>query len=270
MARLLWLLVALALPALAAPEPGPAPDPYPRAAEAYLVTVNGAVLWARAPDRALPPASLTKIMTALLVLDDWQPDALVTVSATAAAATGSHLGLRKGEQLRMSDAFNALLVTSANDACLALAEHAAGSVPAFVARMNRRARELKLTATTFINPCGLDAPGHESSVSDLYTLSMLAMAKPEFARAVAQANVIVTTVAGRRFERRSGNLLLGRVAGAVGVKSGYTSGSGKCLVALVRRGDDEVAVLLLNAPDRWWSASVLVGDAFAALDASRR
>ena len=129
MAQLLWLLVALALPALAAPEPGPAPDPYPRAAAAYLVTVNGAV---------------------------------------------------------------------------------------------------------------------------------------------SQANVIVTTVAGRRFERRSGNLLLGRVAGAVGVKSGYTSRAGKCLVALVRRGDDEVAVLLLNAPDRWWSASVLVDDSFAALDASRR
>jgi D-alanyl-D-alanine carboxypeptidase (penicillin-binding protein 5/6) len=96
------------------------------------------------------------------------------------------------------------------------------------------------------------------------------MQAPEIARAVALRSVDVRTLDGRRLRKASGNLLLGRVEGAVGVKSGFTSRAGKCLAALVRRGSDEVAVVLLNAPDRWWAASILIDDAFAALDAARR
>lgn len=245
-------------------------DPYPKAAAAYLVTVNGVVLWQRAPERALPPASLTKIMTALVLLDDWRPEAVVTVSARAAAATGSRLGLRAGDGLRFVDAFDALLVSSANDACLALAEHAAGSVEAFVARMNARARALDLDATTFENPCGLDAPGHLSTARDLQRLATRAMQAREIARAVALPAVEVRTVGGRVLRKASGNQLLGRVPGAVGIKTGYTNRAGKCLAALVRRGSDEVSLILLDAPDRWWAASILIDDAFAALDAARR
>jgi len=247
-----------------------APDPYPKAAAAYLVVVNGAVLWARAEGEPLPPASLTKIMTALLLLEEWAPEAVITVSPLAASASGSRLGLRAGDQLRAGDALTALLVASANDVCVALAEHAAGSVSAFVARMNRKAAQLKLTATRFRNPCGLDAEGHVASAADLLRLSRLAMTNAEFSRIAGQAAAAVTTVSGRRFDLTSGNLLLGRVSGAVGIKSGFTARAGKCLAALVRRGDDEVLIILLNAPNRWWSAAVLVDDAFAALDASRR
>jgi D-alanyl-D-alanine carboxypeptidase (penicillin-binding protein 5/6) len=209
-------------------------------------------------------------MTALVLLEQWAPQATVNVSPLAAGATGSRLGLAAGDQLRFGDALTALLVASANDVCLALAEHAAGTVSDFVLRMNRKAEQLKLTATRFRNPCGLDAEGHVSSVTDLLRLSRLAMDNREFAAIVGQTGAVVTTLAGRRFQLTSGNLLLGRVAGAVGIKSGFTSRAGKCLAALVRRGDDEVAVVLLNAPNRWWSAAVLVEDAFAALDASRR
>lgn len=267
------LLVACGLLGLTLPGLGPllaaVPDPYPRAAVAYVITVNGVVVWARAPERSLPPASLTKIMTALVLLDRWTPDALVDVSTLAASATGSRLGLVAGEQLRAADALTALLVGSANDACLALAEHAAGSVAGFVGRMNRKAVDLKLSATRFRNPCGQDAEGHVSSATDLARLSGVAMASADFARIVAQATAVVTTVGGRRFELRSGNQLLGRVPGIAGIKSGFTNRGGKCLAALVRRDDDEVLVILLNAPNRWWSASVLIDDAFAALDASR-
>lgn len=247
-----------------------AADPYPKAAEAYLVLVNGVVLWQRAPERALPPASLTKLMTALVLLDDWRPEAVVNVSARAASATGSRLGLRAGEQLRFVDAFDALLVGSANDACLALAEHAAGSVEAFVARMNERARALALAATHFENPCGLDAPRHLSSARDLQRIATRAMQAPELARAVALPAVEVRTLAGRVLRKPSGNLLLGRVRGAVGIKTGYTNRAGNCLAALVRRGKDEVSLVLLDAPDRWWAVSILIDDAFAALDAARR
>ncbi len=269
------LLGCLLLTATAARTAPPAPsaaidDPYPRAAAAYLVIVNGVVLWQRAPERALPPASLTKIMTALVLLEDWQPEAVVRVSPLAAAATGSRLGLRAGEALRLSDAFDALLVSSANDACLALAEHAAGSVEGFVARMNEKAEAMKLTASTFRNPCGLDAPGHLSSVRDLQALATRAMQEPEFARAVALPELEIQTLAGRTIRKPSGNLLLGRVPGAVGIKTGFTSRAGKCLAALVRRGGDEVSLVMLDAPDRWWAASILIDDAFAALDAARR
>ena len=234
------------------------------------MVVNGVVLWQHAPERALPPASLTKIMTALVLLDDWQPEAIVRVSPHAAAATGSRAGLRAGEELRFTDAFDALLVYSANDACLALAEHAAGTVEKFVARMNETAKALKLGATSFRNPCGLDAPGHLSTVRDLQALATRAMASPAFARAVGLPELEIRTLAGRAIRKPSGNLLLGRVPGAVGVKTGFTSRAGKCLAALVRRGSDEVSLVMLDAPDRWWAASILIDDAFAALDAARR
>lgn len=245
-------------------------DPYPRAAAAYLVVVDGVELWGHAPDRALPPASLTKLMTALVLLEHWQPEAIVTVGPEAAAAPGSRIGLRAGDRLRLADAFDALLVASANDACLALAEHAAGSVERFVERMNRKAEALSLRATRFRNPCGLDAPGHLSSARDIHRLARHAMAEPELARAVAKRSVALRTLDGRRLGKPNGNHLLGRVPGAVGIKSGFTSRAGKCLAALVRRGEDEVTVILLDAPDRWWAASILIEDAFAALAAARR
>jgi D-alanyl-D-alanine carboxypeptidase (penicillin-binding protein 5/6) len=245
-------------------------DPYPKAAAAYLVVVDGVELWGHAPDRALPPASLTKLMTALVLLERWEPEAIVEVGPTAAAATGSRIGLRAGDRLRFADAFDALLVASANDACLALAEHAAGSVERFVERMNRKAGALALRATRFRNPCGLDAPDHRSTARDLHRLARHAMAQPELARAVAQPEVVLQTLAGRHLAKPSSNLLLGRVPGAVGIKSGFTRRAGKCLAALVRRGGDEVTVILLDAPDRWWAASILIEDAFAALDAARR
>lgn len=254
----------------AAPSVPEADDPYPKAALAYLVTVNGALLWAHAPDRPLPPASLTKIMTGLLLVERWRPDDVVVVGREAANATGSRLGLREGEQIRYADAFAALLVASANDACLALAAHAEGSVDRFVERMNRRAAELGLRATVFRNPCGLDAPGHVASGRDLLVLAKHAMRHPEFARSVASSEVELRTLGGRRLRKPAGNLLIGRVPGAIGVKTGFTNRAGKCLAAIVRRGSDEVVVILLNAPDRWWSASILIDDAFAALDAARR
>ncbi len=245
-------------------------DPYPRAAAAYLVAVNGVVLWAREPQQPLPPASLAKLMTALVLAEQQQAKGTAEVSRLAAAATGSRLGLRAGDQLHFSDAFDALLVASGNDVCLALAEHAAGSVAAFVTRMNERARQFGLTATRFANPCGLDAPGQVASAADLHALVRLAMAVPAIAHAVALPAVDIQTLGGRRLRKSNSNLLIGRVPGAVGVKSGFTNRAGKCLTALVRRGSDEVLIVLLNAPNRWWSAQVLIDDAFAALDASRR
>jgi D-alanyl-D-alanine carboxypeptidase (penicillin-binding protein 5/6) len=257
------LLLAAAGPAAGAEGPAPV-DRFPEAAASYLVEVQGRPLWARAPDAPRLPASLTKIMTALLVLEaGGKPEEWVLVSPRAARETGTRLGLRAGERIRAGDALAATLVASANDACLALAEHVAGSAGAFVDRMNRRAAALGLAATTFENPCGHDAPGQRSSASDLLRLTRAALALPEFRRLVAREEVSLATRDGRSLRGRTGNALLGRLDGAAGVKSGFTPGAGKCLVALVERDGVEVLAVLLDAGGRWWTASALLEEALA-------
>ena len=240
------------------------PDPFPRAGRAYLVVVGGVEAWARAADEARPPASLTKIMTGLLALEaGGDPGAWVEISPRAAAQTGSRLGLSPGEALRAEDAVAATLVASANDACLALATHVGGSEAAFVARMNARARALGLRHTRFANPCGFDAPGHAASARDLVTLTRAALAHPGFRSLVGREGGEVTTRAGRRIAFRASNVLLGRVEGVRGVKSGYTARAGRCVAVLAERDGVEVLLVLLDAHDRWWTAAALVEEAFA-------
>lgn len=263
----LLLGAALALPAAApAAEASTAPDRYPRAAASYLVSVDGRIVWAREPDTPRPPASLTKIMTALILLENqWNPEAEISVSRTAAAATGSRAGLRAGETARAGDLLAVMLVASANDACLALAERASGSAAAFVTLMNERAQALGLTATHFENPCGHDAPGQRSSARDLLTLAQKALENPEFARLAAMPSLTFKTMQGRSIKKESANKLIGRVEGVTGVKSGYTPKAGKCVVVYAQRGATRVFIVLLDSADRWWTAAGLT---YAAFDAA--
>jgi D-alanyl-D-alanine carboxypeptidase (penicillin-binding protein 5/6) len=259
------LIVAAALPAAAAegtPRGGPA-DRFPRAGASYLVLRDGAVLWARHAHTPLPPASLTKLMTALVAVEQgWAPDAWIRVSARAARATGARIGLRQGEQIRTADALAATLVASGNDACLALAEHVAGTAEAFVARMNQRAAELGLAGTRFENPCGHDDAHHRSTARDLAALTRSVLAVPLLREVVARERVVLTTRSGRRIEAATRNSLLGRVRGLTGVKTGTTQAAGRCVIARAERGGTEVLVVLLDAPDRWWTAAALVEAAF--------
>lgn len=266
-------MLPLVLCAILAAAPGagvsaPPEDRFPRAAASYLVEVDGRPLWARAPDAPRPPASLTKLMTALVAADAAvDPEGWVEVSPAAARATGSRLGLRAGEALRAGDALLATLVGSANDACLALAEHVGGGKARFVARMNARAEALGLRGTRFADPCGHDAPGHRSTARDLARLSRAVLAVPELRRLVALERAEVTTRAGRAIEVRTRNAFLGRVEGARGLKTGFTAKAGRCLAALVEREGVEVLLVLLDADDRWWTAAGLVE---AAFDEARR
>ena len=263
------LLAAAAVAAAPAPSPAPT-DPFPHAAASYVVAIDGRIVWERDADTPRLPASLTKIMTALLLVErDWDPAARVTVTPRAAGASGSRAGLKAGDVLSARDLLTAMLVTSANDACVALAEHAAGSAPAFVARMNARAAEMGLTATRFSNPCGHDDPGQRSSAHDLRRLAEAAMARPEIASIVPLSQATIRTEGGRKIQVKTGNHLLGRCEGAYGVKTGYTPGAGKCLVATVQRGGTKVLVVLLDAADRWWTASGLIEMAFDEAAARR-
>ncbi len=256
-------LASLAVPRAWSAEPI---DLFPRAAAAYVVAVDGEVRWAREADARRAPASLAKILTALVLLDTgWQPDAWVAIGPRAAGVEGSRLGLRSGERVRAGALLEAALVASANDACLALAEQAGqGDVRRFVARMNARAADLGMRDSHFAHPCGLDDPTQYTTPNDLLRLARAAMRLPAFARIVALRGGTLRTERGRRLGFRASNALLGRYEGADGVKTGQTRRAGKCVIAHVRRQGTEVFVVLLDAPDRWWSAVILADEVFDA------
>ena len=240
-------------------------DLFPRAATAYLVAVNGEPLWARAPQVRRPVGSLTKLLAALCLLETgWDADAVVTVSPRAAGTNGARLGLRAGEQARAGDLLTAMLVASSNDACLALAEHATQAVYVFVARMNARAARLGMRDSHFEHPCGLDHVGQVSTAVDLLLLAQAVYAEPRLMRVVSQRRGKIRTLQGRRLPYHSSNLLLGRLEGAVGLKTGTTSQAGHCLIATARRGSDTVTVVLLDSADRWSTASILIEEGFRA------
>lgn len=240
-------------------------DPFPAAASAYLVSVDGRPLWAHQPDLALPPASLTKLMTALLVLEHGHLQQMVRISPAATREGGSRLGLRSGEKMRVAELLAAAILQSANDACHALAEHVTASEKDFVVLMNRRAAELGMRNTRFANACGHDHPAHRSSARDLARLAERVLSHPGFARLVAQTELDIQDADARRSHRLSNsNQLIGRYPGAIGVKTGYTRQAGKCLIVLATRGERRVLLVLLNASERWWTASAMLDRAFAA------
>ncbi|MGZ8463542.1 MAG: D-alanyl-D-alanine carboxypeptidase family protein [Candidatus Deferrimicrobiaceae bacterium] len=239
-------------------------DPFGNVAAAYLVKVDGREVWARNADAPLPPASLTKMMTALLVLERGDLRSVVTVSRAASRETGTRLGLAPGDRMSVLELLAATLLGSANDACHALADHVAGSEKRFVDRMNVRARELGLSNTRFANACGHDAPGMRSTARDLARLAETAMGNPVFTRMAGLGDGwIATADAGKKFSLENKNLLIGRYRGARGVKTGFTGRAGKCLVAFAERGGKRVLLVLLNAPDRWWKAEEILDAAFA-------
>jgi len=210
---------------------------------------------------------LTKLMTALLVVESSTAKDVVTVDAATKRETGTRLGLRPGEQYSVEDLLAATLIHSANDACHALSAHIAGSESHFVARMNRRARELGLKNTRFTNACGHDAQGHYSSARDLAALAQRVLHYPRLISLVDQVEMSIKTRDGHRsFFLKSTNALLGRYDGVLGMKTGYTPKAGKCLIAYAIRGQRQVLLVMLNAPNRWWDAVDILDLAFSHVE----
>jgi D-alanyl-D-alanine carboxypeptidase (penicillin-binding protein 5/6) len=239
-------------------------DPYHRSASAYAAVLDGEMIWGRNVDVRRAPASLTKLLTALVVLDSgWQPDALLSVSHEAAHIKHPRVGLRTGESIRADEALTAMLMHSANDACLVLVEHAAGSLDAFAARMNARAAELGMQDSHFVHPCGFDAEGQYSTVTDLLRLAKAAHADPRIAEVAAREQATINTASGRQLAFRNTNQLLGRLEGVVGLKTGYTQHAGHCLIAVAEQSGHRVWLVLLDSPRRWWTAHRIITDAFA-------
>jgi D-alanyl-D-alanine carboxypeptidase (penicillin-binding protein 5/6) len=239
-------------------------DPFPSAAAAYATVLDGELLWGRNLDAHRAPASLTKLLTALVLLDsDWRPEALLPVSHAAAHVTRPRAGLHTGDQVSAEDALTAMLMHSANDACMVLVEHAAPSLAAFAERMNARAAELGMHDSHFVHPCGFDADGQYSTVSDLLRLAKAAHAEPRIASIVAEQRTTISTEAGRALPINTTNELLGHLPGVLGLKTGYTAQAGHCLIAVAEQSGHRVWLVLLDSHRRWSTAHQLITAAFA-------
>ena len=240
-------------------------SPFAHPPSSYLLQVNGKTIRERNPNLRRAPASLTKIMTALVIMENCRMDDVVTVSAAASRESGSRIGLRRGDRLKVRDLLAATLMASANDAARALADHLGGNQKVFVKRMNERARSLKLENTSYSNASGHDQKGLYTSARDLARLSDRALRVPLFADLVSRRTMRITTLKGNRsFGLKNKNRLIARYPGALGVKTGTTPKAGKCLVALAERGDTKVLLVIMNAPNRWSTAPAMLDAAFAA------
>jgi serine-type D-Ala-D-Ala carboxypeptidase (penicillin-binding protein 5/6) len=238
-------------------------DPFPSVASSYILKIDGEIVWAHRPERRLAPASLTKIMTALLVLEREPLDRVVTVSSGAAAESGTRIGLRRGDRMTVGNLLAATLIFSANDACRALADHVGGGRERFTTIMNARAEKLGLNGTHFNNPCGHDQPRHYSTAHDLAILAETALGNRTFRELVSRDRLQIKTADGkRRFNLRNRNYLLGRYPGAAGIKTGFTPAAGGCLIALAEREGTRVLLVMLHTRNRWHDAAAMLDRAF--------
>ncbi|HRW07360.1 MAG TPA: D-alanyl-D-alanine carboxypeptidase family protein [Caldilineaceae bacterium] len=203
------------------------------------------LLFAQNADGALPIASLTKLMTALLILETGDLQAEVVVQASDLVG-GTSMQLIPGEVATVETLLYGLLIPSGNDAAMALARHNAGSAEAFVEQMNARAAALNLRQTHFVNPHGLDAEGHLSSAMDLLTVVRLLWDYPLFREIVA---TVQSTVQGHRLQNT--NELLGIYPGVNGIKTGTTDAAGQCLIAGFLEEGHQVIAIVLGSSDRY-------------------
>lgn len=252
---LIYLLTAYVSPVMAA-------VPVVGQSAALIDSKSGRVLYTKNADQQAPPASTTKILTAIIALEKTKLDDIVTAGKNPGLVEPSAIGLKEGEKIRMEDLLYSLLLKSANDAAVAIAEHISGSVPGFAALMNKRAKELGAAGSNFVNPNGLPAPGHYSTAHDLAVIARYAMQNPDFRRIVCTK---VKTIPRDNDDDikwlQNHNKLLWRYEGSNGIKTGYTREAKQCLVASAEKdGQEFIAVILGSEGANVWS------DAQALLD----
>lgn len=216
---------------------------------------SGITLYEKNPDLVLLPASTTKIITALVALDTYPLDSVITVGRVG--VVGQKMGLYTGEEMKAEDVLYGLLVYSANDAAEALAQAYPGGRDAFISAMNDKAKELSMKNTYFINPTGLD--GNSATAKDLLRASEVAMRNPVFAKIVSTENVTVKDVTGKNVYRlRNINELLGKVPGVMGVKTGWTENARENLVTYIERDGHKVMIAILGSQDRFGETEELI------------
>ncbi|MDJ0304328.1 MULTISPECIES: D-alanyl-D-alanine carboxypeptidase family protein [Dehalobacter] len=234
--------------------------PYVTAHSAVLLDAEtGELLYDRDGNVQRPPASTTKIMTAILALELTEPEEITTVSEKAGGVGESSIYLDKGDKIKIGELLEGALLSSGNDACVALAEKTAGSQDEFIRLMNQKAASLGAYRTNFVNPNGLPDPNHYSTAFDLALITRYAMNAPQFAEIVSQKYSVINFEEPRKSQNaKNTNKLLWNYPLADGVKTGTTNAAGKCLVASASKDGRRLICVVLNAPDRFGDAQRLL------------
>jgi len=225
---------------------------------------TGQLLYDRRAGAELPPASTTKVLTAILALELGRLDAPVKVSRYAAATPGASIYLQTGEVLPLIDLVKGALINSGNDAAVAIAESLAGTEADFAWLMNRKARQLGAYHTHFVNPNGLPAPGHYTTARDLALMARYGLGNSLFRRLVATVSDQIPAPDGWRYLYNT-NRLLGTYPGADGVKTGTTDAAGQCLVASATRQGRQLIAVVLGSCDRYADTRALLDYGFNSL-----
>jgi D-alanyl-D-alanine carboxypeptidase (penicillin-binding protein 5/6) len=245
---------ALALAGISAPQKDPVQVNFSRPPRAGLLfnLSTGQVLWQHNPYVRLPIASLTKMMTALLVVQSTPPDAPVLITREAVDMPGSKVGvLPLGRHVKLESLLYGLLLPSGNDAAVALAQHVAGTVNKFVVRMNEQAAKLGLGCTRYSSPSGFYDGGNFSCAADLAVLAHVDMEQPRIASVVKTYEAILPfpIKGGKLYLLNNNPLLIYRYPGVTGMKTGQTEAAGRCLVATAERHGVRLGAIVLNSED---------------------
>lgn len=229
---------------------------------------TGHVLWEHDATRSLPIASVTKMMTALLVVENEDAHARVLITRQALHYQGSGVGvLPRGKHVQLETMLYGLMLPSGNDAAIALAQRVSGTVPQFVELMNQRAAELGLTCTRFSSPSGFVDKGNRSCAADLAALAKAVLAQPRLARIVRTRSAIrpMAIKGGKVYLYNHNPLLQMGYPGTLGIKTGFTDAAGRCLVAAARRNGRRLGVVLLHSANPGRQAQQLLDRGFKRL-----
>lgn len=207
---------------------------------------SGSILFGKNENEKRKMASTTKIMTAIIVLENSNLDDIVTVSSKAAGTGGSRLGLKTNDKISVRDLLYGLMLCSGNDAAVALAQHVGGDLPGFATLMNQKCDTLGLTSTHFVTPHGLDNDDHYTTAYELAVITNYALKNETFCKYVGTKNYTVS-INGRSKNLSNTNELLGNLNGVYGVKTGFTNGANRCLVTSVKRGNMDLICIVLGA-----------------------
>jgi D-alanyl-D-alanine carboxypeptidase (penicillin-binding protein 5/6) len=234
--------------------------PYPvLSAQAVLALdlSSGVSLYEKEPDRKQLPASTTKIVTALVAMDFYKDDVVLEVKNVK--IDGQKMGLQNGEKMTVKDLLYGLLVYSANDAAEVFAQNYPGGRDAFIAAMNAKANDLNLTETEFVNPTGLDGNGIYTTARDLARVAEVAMKDPRFAEIVGTKEKIVQDITGKLVHKlQNVNVLLGKVDGVLGVKTGWTENARENLVTYYEKDGKKIMIVVLGSQDRFGETEELL------------
>ncbi len=235
-----------------------------RARSAAVYDLDSAsYLYTKNHQQQLPIASITKIVTALVILQNHDPDDIVTIpEGLELPADAERIGIKTGEQFRVDEALRVMLIPSANDMAQALAIWDAGSLELFATKMNEQARLWSLKNSQFKNPTGLDQDGHYASIEDLVTVAIILLQNDDFRAIIATDRYTATNQAGKRYSLVSTNKLLSYPY-IKGLKTGLTIEAGQTLVTLAQKADQQLIGVVLNSPDRFQESKNMLDWAFA-------